>query len=147
EIEFFVQTQQLIAGGRFPELRARETVDVLARLAERGWITEAARAALTEEYWFLRDVEHAPPSVADEQTHTLPEDDDGLERIAHLLGFASAEAFSETFRKSLRTVEGHYAALFEASPQLSTGMGNLVFTGDVDDPGTIETLRGLGFER
>src|SRR5690606_28959489 len=89
EIEFFVQTQQLIAGGRFPELRARETVDVLARLAERGWITEAARAALTEQYWFLRDVEHALQIVADEQTHTLPEDDDGLERIAHLLGFAS----------------------------------------------------------
>ena len=25
EIEFFVQTQQLIAGGRFPALRGRET--------------------------------------------------------------------------------------------------------------------------
>ncbi len=48
EIEFFVQTQQLIAGGRFPELRGRETVGMLAILAERGWITDEARDALTE---------------------------------------------------------------------------------------------------
>ncbi len=44
-------------------------------------------------------------------------------------------------------VEGHYAALFEAAPKLSSGIGNLVFTGDVDDPGTLETLSSLGFER
>ena len=43
EIEFFVQTQQLIAGGRFPELRGRETVPMLGQLAERGWITAEAR--------------------------------------------------------------------------------------------------------
>ena len=59
EIEFFVQTQQLIAGGRFPELRLRETVPMLGQLAERGWITEDVRASsMTAQYWFLRRVEH-----------------------------------------------------------------------------------------
>ncbi|MCR4268386.1 bifunctional [glutamine synthetase] adenylyltransferase/[glutamine synthetase]-adenylyl-L-tyrosine phosphorylase [Nitratireductor sp. ZSWI3] len=147
EIEFFVQTQQLIAGGRFPELRGRQTVAMLAELAACGWIDAEARDALTRQYWFLRDVEHALQMVADEQTHMLPEDDEGLERIAHLLGFDSAEAFSDTFRESLRLVERHYAALFETAPQLSRGIGNLVFTGDVDDPGTLETLAQLGFSR
>jgi len=147
EIEFFVQTQQLIAGGRFPELRGKQTVPMLAVLAERGWITAEARDALTAQYWFLRDVEHAIQMVADEQTHTLPEDDEGLERIAHMLRFDGAEAFSTAFRKSLREVEKHYAALFEAAPQLTTQTGNLVFTGDVDDPDTLQTLSSLGFER
>ncbi len=147
EIEFFVQTQQLIAGGRFPELRGRETVAMLAALAAGGWITPQAAEALAHQYWFLRDVEHAIQMVADEQTHTLPEDDAGLERIAHLLGFADAGAFSAAFRASLHTVERHYAALFEAAPQLSRGVGNLVFTGDVDDPSTLETLSELGFQR
>ena len=46
EIEFFVQTQQLIAGGRFPELRGRATVPMLGELAARGWITaRGARCA------------------------------------------------------------------------------------------------------
>jgi glutamate-ammonia-ligase adenylyltransferase len=147
EIEFFVQTQQLIAGGRFPELRARGTVETLAILAERGWITPDAAETLARQYWFLRDVEHAIQIVADEQTHALPEDDEGLERIARLLGFNDADAFSEAFRASLKLVEGHYAALFETAPQLSADVGNLVFTGEGDDPGTLETLSQLGFER
>ena len=147
EIEFFVQTQQLIAGGRFPELRGRATVPMLDQLAVRGWITAEARDALERQYWFLRRVEHAIQMVADEQTHTLPEDDEGLTRIAHMLGFADADAFSKAFRASLQEVEGHYAALFEAAPELSAGIGNLVFTGDVDDPDTLHTLRQLGFQR
>ena len=147
EIEFFVQTQQLIAGGRFPELRGRETVAMLGELAGRGWISPEARDALVRQYWFLRDVEHAIQMVADEQTHVLPADDEGLERIARMCGYADADAFSAAFRESLHEVEGHYAALFESAPQLSAGVGNLVFTGDVDDPDTLQTLSQLGFER
>jgi glutamate-ammonia-ligase adenylyltransferase len=147
EIEFFVQTQQLIAGGRFPELRGRETVPMLEELAARGWITPDAAAALSRQYWFLRRVEHAIQMVDDEQSHVLPEDDEGLERIARMLGFADAASFAETFRASLQEVERHYAALFETAPQLSQGVGNLVFTGDVDDPDTLHTLKSLGFER
>ncbi|MGP2491782.1 bifunctional [glutamine synthetase] adenylyltransferase/[glutamine synthetase]-adenylyl-L-tyrosine phosphorylase [Mesorhizobium sp. PUT5] len=147
EIEFFVQTQQLIAGGRFPELRGRETVSMLGELAARGWITAEARDALTAQYWFLRRVEHAVQMVADEQTHTLPEDDEGLERIARMLGYAGVDAFAAAFRAALQQVERHYAALFEAAPELSAGIGNLVFTGDVDDPDTLQTLSRLGFHR
>ncbi|PAP94161.1 bifunctional [glutamine synthetase] adenylyltransferase/[glutamine synthetase]-adenylyl-L-tyrosine phosphorylase [Mesorhizobium wenxiniae] len=147
EIEFFVQTQQLIAGGRFPELRGRETVPMLGQLAARGWITADARDALARQYWFLRRVEHAVQMVADEQIHILPEDDEGLERIARMLGFADAAVFAEAFRAALHQVERHYAALFETAPELSAGIGNLVFTGDVDDPDTLRTLQRLGFQR
>jgi glutamate-ammonia-ligase adenylyltransferase len=147
EIEFFVQTQQLIAGGRFPELRGRETLQMLALLAERRWITAGAADAMARQYRFLRDVEHALQMVADEQTHTLPDDERDLARIALMRGFADAAAFSAAFRAALHQVEKHYAALFEAAPELSTQTGNLVFTGDVDDPGTIATLSSLGFER
>ncbi|OQM73591.1 bifunctional [glutamine synthetase] adenylyltransferase/[glutamine synthetase]-adenylyl-L-tyrosine phosphorylase [Manganibacter manganicus] len=147
EIEFFVQTQQLIAGGRFPELRGRGTVPMLGRLAERGWITAEARDALVRDYWFLRRVEHAIQMVADEQTHTLPDHDEELERIALMLAFDDADAFSTAFRETLGDVERHYAALFETAPQLSAGVGNLVFTGDVDDPDTLHTLNELGFQR
>lgn len=147
EIEFFVQTQQLIAGGRFPELRGRETVAMLAEMARHGWISDEARDSLTQNYWYLRRVEHAIQVVADEQSHTLPDDDAGIEQIARLLGYASAKAFSTEFQAALGAVESHYAALFEAAPKLSSGVGNLVFTGDVDDPDTLQTLSRLGFER
>src|ERR1700744_3472286 len=60
EIEFFAQTQQLIPGGRHPELRVRPTLQALDRLASNDWITFEARDQLTTAYEFLRRVEQPP---------------------------------------------------------------------------------------
>ncbi|GAA0591364.1 bifunctional [glutamine synthetase] adenylyltransferase/[glutamine synthetase]-adenylyl-L-tyrosine phosphorylase [Paenochrobactrum glaciei] len=147
EIEFFVQTQQLIAGGRFPQLRGSQTIAMLQTLAEFGWITLQARDDLTAQYSFLRDVEHRIQMVNDEQSHTLPEDDEGLARIAHLMGYADVSTFTKNLLHCLKTVEKHYAVLFEKAAELGNDAGNLVFTGEDDDPGTIETLSKMGFQR
>src|SRR5215207_7241477 len=48
EIEFFAQTQQLIAGGRHPELRVMRTLEALDILANRDWIDAATRDELHE---------------------------------------------------------------------------------------------------
>ncbi|MEK1900880.1 MAG: bifunctional [glutamine synthetase] adenylyltransferase/[glutamine synthetase]-adenylyl-L-tyrosine phosphorylase [Rhizobium sp.] len=147
EIEFFVQTQQLIAGGRMPALRSRVTEETLAELTRAKWIDAETRDELTEAYWFLRDVEHRIQMVRDEQTHLLPETDAELKRIAFLMGFTDTPSFSERLVEVLKAVERRYADLFEQETKLSVGTGNLVFTGQGDDPDTLETLRKLGFER
>lgn len=147
EIEFFAQTQQLIAGGRAPALRKLKTLDALAALEKEGWIDAEARDRLGEAYWYLRNVEHRIQMVADEQSHTLPEDADGLKRIALMMGDKNAKAFEKNLTETLRSVEKHYAALFEAAPQLSLPGGNLVFTGEDDDPETVETLSNMGYGR
>lgn len=147
EIEFFVQTQQLIAGGRFPELRGSKTLPMLAKLCERGWVGENTRDQLSTNYTFLRDVEHRIQMVADEQTHILPEDDEGFSRIAHMMGYQDNDRFTADFLEVLRRVEKHYAALFEQAAELGSSGGNLVFTGEADDPDTLQTLSQLGFER
>src|SRR5205085_4809462 len=81
EVEFFVQTQQLVAGGRHPELRKRGTLKTLAALADGGWIDLPARDQLTSAYCFFRSLEHRLQMVADEQTHTLPMEREELERF------------------------------------------------------------------
>ncbi|AVA20845.1 bifunctional [glutamine synthetase] adenylyltransferase/[glutamine synthetase]-adenylyl-L-tyrosine phosphorylase [Rhizobium sp. NXC24] len=147
EIEFFVQTQQLIAGGRMPALRCRATEETLGELTRAKWIDAETRDELTEAYWFLRDVEHRIQMVRDEQTHLLPETDVELKRIAFMMGFSDLSGFSEALVATLKTVERRYARLFEQETKLSTETGNLVFTGQGDDPDTLKTLRRLGFER
>ncbi|GLU82196.1 glutamate-ammonia-ligase adenylyltransferase [Rhizobium sp. NBRC 114257] len=147
EIEFFVQTQQLIAGGRMPSLRSRSTEETLFELTEAKWIDAETRDELVTAYWFLRDVEHRIQMVRDEQTHLLPETDAELRRIAYMMGFADVSAFSETLVTTLKAVERRYARLFEQETKLSSETGNLVFTGQGDDPDTLETLRRLGFDR
>ncbi len=47
EIEFFAQTQQLILGGRNPELRPRATLEAIAALQRRGLVSAEATADLT----------------------------------------------------------------------------------------------------
>ncbi|MBV8779750.1 MAG: glutamine-synthetase adenylyltransferase, partial [Alphaproteobacteria bacterium] len=144
EIEFFAQTQQLIWGGRRRDLRVGATCEALARLAAAGRIEEADRAELTDSYRFLRRVEHRLQMVDDAQTHRLPADAAGLERFAVFLGYPDAAAFSAELTARLESVERHYAELFEEAPSLA-GSGNLVFTGAEDDPGTLDTLAGMGF--
>ena len=145
EIEFFVQTQQLIAGGRNPSLRGRRTVDTLAALAREGWIDRAAAKDMTAAYTTLRTIEHRLQMIADEQTHSLPSDAEGLAVVARLCGYRAADRFAKALREVLEGVQGHYAKLFEAAPALSTEIGSLVFTGDEDDPDTVATLARLGY--
>ncbi len=147
EIEFFAQTQQLIAGGRMPPLRTRETETALRALAEAKWIKPEIATALTEAYWFLRDVEHRIQMVHDEQTHRLPDSNAELKRIAFMLGFDDVASFSTRLESILKTVERRYSRLFEQEEGLSGGEGNLVFTGQKDDPDTLKTLAELGYER
>jgi [glutamine synthetase] adenylyltransferase / [glutamine synthetase]-adenylyl-L-tyrosine phosphorylase len=147
EIEFFVQTQQLIAGGRNPLLRGLQTLEMLDALAIASWITPETAASLKAAYRYLRSIEHRIQMVNDEQTHTLPNDDGAFESLARLSGYSSAEAFAKELRQTFELVQGHYAALFESATGLGDAAGSLVFTGGEDDPETIETLSRMGFKQ
>ena len=144
EIEFFAQTQQLIFGGRTPELRNPTTSGALAALVEAGRVAPAAAADLNDAYQFLRTVEHRLQMVEDRQTHEIPKSDAGVAAIAKFAGYDAPEEFRDTLMGHLTRVQQHYAALFEEAPSLTT-TGNLVFTGAEDDPDTIETLKSMGF--
>ena len=146
EVEFFVQTQQLIFGGRRPQLRGSRTLDMLRELNSDGWVTADAVKDLTESYCYLRKIEHRLQMIADEQTQRLPADTDALTAFAKFCGHATLKKFEAEMSGHLRQVEKHYARLFEHAPGLDAQTGSLVFTGVTDDPETIETLSRLGFQ-
>ena len=145
EIEFFVQTQQLIAGGRQTDLRVRRTLDGLERLEERQWITPKVRADLSRAYLELRRIEHRIQMIADEQTHELPADEVALARFARFCGFETLDLFSRHLVDILRGVQQHYASLFESAPDLTGAGSNMVFAGEEDDPDTVAALQRMGF--
>jgi [glutamine synthetase] adenylyltransferase / [glutamine synthetase]-adenylyl-L-tyrosine phosphorylase len=145
EIEFFVQTQQLVFGGRRAALRGSRTLDMLKALADDGWISDKAREDLSAAYRFLRTVEHRLQMVADEQTQRLPDDEAALQAFAKFCDFPTLEAFAAALTAHAERVQEHYALLFEEGPALATEAGSLVFTGTADDPDTLETLARIGF--
>jgi glutamate-ammonia-ligase adenylyltransferase len=147
EIEFFAQTQQLIAGGRHPELRARPTLEALDVLASSKWITPEARDELTAAYLFLRRVEHRLQMIADEQTHTLPDDAEAMERFAHFFGYGSRAAFAKDLLVHLDIVQGHYGKLFEGDPAGTAQLPAADYSAGPDDPRLLEHLATLGFKK
>ena len=145
EIEFFVQTQQLIAGGRHSQLRGRGTIKMLAALAADGWIGDTAREELTAAYQFLRRVEHRLQMMADEQTHTLPQTAEKLAIFARFLGFRSRDEFADALVSHLCNVERHYVKLFERAPELLAQQQSLSFDFAEGRGETFERLSQMGF--
>jgi len=145
EVEFFVQTQQLIAGGRDPLLRTSRTLDALEVLTERRWIAPQTRDELTDAYLFLRRVEHRIQMVADAQTHELPESREAMEAFARFMGYPSRDAFGEVLVMHLTTVQSHYARLFEDAPPPAVLEAELRFPAEADDKPTVAALARMGF--
>ena len=147
EIEFFAQTQQLILGGRDPSLRTSTTLGALAALHARGHISAEAEREMADAYVFLRKIEHRLQMFEDQQTHTLPKSPDELDSVARFVGFGDTVEFEQVLRRTLTTVQSHYARLFEREAPLAAQTGSLVFTGVEEDAETVATLERMGFER
>ncbi|MDV7339420.1 bifunctional [glutamine synthetase] adenylyltransferase/[glutamine synthetase]-adenylyl-L-tyrosine phosphorylase [Terasakiella sp. A23] len=148
EIEFYAQTQQLIWGGRNPDVRIAPTCKALQALVNAEQVDQKICDDLIESYQYLRTVEHRIQMTNDEQSHSIPEDDEAVENLATFLGYANKDAFAGEFIPHLERVETYYAQLFEDSTDVNTHeqeTGNLVFTGAEVDPGTIKYLESLGF--
>jgi glutamate-ammonia-ligase adenylyltransferase len=105
EIEFLTQTQQIIAGGRDPRLRVRGTLEGMDRLTEAGWMKQQDRDILSEQYRYLRSVEHRVQMVQDAQTHRIPRDPERLRRLACFMGDGDVDRFVTDLRDRMRAVE------------------------------------------
>lgn len=147
EVEFYAQTQQLILGGRHKELRLRRTDEALATLADMGYVTQEVTDSLLEAYGILRDLEHRVQLIDDAQTHIAPSDETARLALARLSGFDELAVFDKHLISTLHQVHNLYSALFPEQESLALKEGNLAFTGVEPEPGTLETLRVLGYER
>ena len=150
EIEFLVQTLQMIWGGRDPTLRVKPTLPALVRLTQAGHLPKEAGRQLAESYRFLRRVEHRIQMVNDRQTHRLPEPVGELVQIASFLGYQDATAFALDFLRHVSVVRANYQATFEQVPDLAgtEAVGpDLDFRGDDPQPAaTVAALNGLGYQ-
>jgi glutamate-ammonia-ligase adenylyltransferase len=147
EIEFYVQAQQLIHGGKNPAFRARATLDAMAALAGAGLIEQETAAALAERYRYLRKVEHRLQMIADEQTHRLPQTEAEARRLSIFLGEPSLDAFQARLGDVFRSTHKLTSPLFQPEARAAAKIGPLTFTGVDYDPLTVATLKALGFER
>jgi len=111
EIEFVVQSLQLLQGGRLPFLQNSQTLPALAKLTQYGVLEESTTQSLSAAYGFLRKIEHRLQMEDNRQTHTIPDDAEARLRLAVLMGFESAAAFDTELRRQTESVRRHYDAI------------------------------------
>jgi len=149
EIEFIAQTQQLIRGGREPQLQERRLLTVLPRMVAAGCMDARTGEELTQAYIFLRNIEHRLQMAADQQTQQLPTDEAGERRLAFASGFADVKGLANELERSRDKVHRHFAQLFRteagAAGEREPDRLAAVWLGTADAESARQILRDSGY--
>lgn len=149
EIEFFVQTHQLIYGGKNPSLRLRGTEETLAALAEAGIVSTPERETLARAYRFLRSLEHRIQYYQERQTHLLPGREEDRRRLAKTMGFPGTSEFLDALERHTGAVRAIYDRLFRSSEEREASEVppevEALFEREIEEEELFGRLRALGF--
>lgn len=111
EVEFIVQSMQLVRGGSDRRLQNPALLEVLPLLAGSKLVSAEDIGGLTEAYLVLRKAENALQMMHDQQTHTLPEDALDRERLALALRCTHWTAARAQIEATLAAVAAQFDAL------------------------------------
>lgn len=113
EIEFVVQSHQLIRGGRERDLQTGSLYAAFDALVRLQVIEAEERDRLLDAYAFLRNTEHRLQMFDDQQTQQLPTDEAGRARLATAMGFADYAAFAAALSTHREQVQASFSRLFQ----------------------------------
>jgi glutamate-ammonia-ligase adenylyltransferase len=124
EVEFIVQSFQLVRGGQEAPLRDARLRPVLRYLGEAGHLSGETAGALDDAYVFLRRLENAIQMYADEQAHALPKSDAAREALCVAMDAENWEVLLERFSRTRDLVKQEFDRVFGepvAAPQETVG--------------------------
>src|SRR5438128_4914231 len=120
DIEFIVQTLQLIHGARHPFLQEPSMLKALRALRELDLLPSNEVLTLDNTYRFLRRVEHRLQIEAEQQTHVVPRDAEALRHLALSLRFSSSEDFTAALHERMRAVRPIFQRIISKTPATRT---------------------------
>ena len=142
DVEFTVQVQQMIWGGRQADLQEPRLLSVLPRLVARGHLSPSSHAALSDAYRFLRDTEHSLQAEADRQTQILPGAPAGQQRLALSMGFQDYPTFERTLNRHRAGVEAIFSEAVGEARGRATAAQQIW-----QRPGDMDLLADFGFRQ
>lgn len=144
DIEFTVQLLQLAHGQSDESLRVRGTLEAIERLRDRGYIGREHADEFTEDYRFLRTLEHRLQLRRLRRTHLMPRDDEGLRVLARAARFANADELVRHWQRVKLRVRGLHEQVFYAPLiQAVASLPSDAFT--LTSERAAERLRAIGY--
>jgi len=115
EIEFIVQSMQLVRGGSDRRLQNASLLEVLPMLAGSKLMSAADIAELTDAYLVLRKAENALQLIRDEQTHSLPDAPLDRSRVSVNMGLPDWPAANSCIESARDRVARQFDALLSGA--------------------------------
>lgn len=112
EIEFMVQSLQLIQGGRDKRIQEKSLLKVLPLLSEVKLLVKDIAQELANNYRFLRRLENFLQQREEQQTQQLPQNSNEQYSIAKLMGFSSWKKFYQKLETVQLNTNEHFSNLF-----------------------------------
>ena len=150
EIEFIVQSLQLVRGGTIQELQDRELLPALSKLVRPGGLPAGVADELREAYCFLRRFENRLQAINDRQTHDVPPDQLNQARLALGMGFPDWAALEVALNGHRQKVSGHFQNIvFRGADepeenQVNAALASGWTAGTLDGP-FLNVLNDLGY--
>ncbi|MCE9677670.1 bifunctional [glutamate--ammonia ligase]-adenylyl-L-tyrosine phosphorylase/[glutamate--ammonia-ligase] adenylyltransferase [Shewanella sp. AS1] len=108
EVEFVVQSFQLIRGGREPALRQQSLFAAIDTLYNLGQLEYLAVDELKHSYLLLRRVENLLQAIADQQTQTLPSTQLNWQRLCYGMGIASENELRAEIESAMTKIHRYF---------------------------------------
>ncbi|MFT4047461.1 MAG: bifunctional [glutamate--ammonia ligase]-adenylyl-L-tyrosine phosphorylase/[glutamate--ammonia-ligase] adenylyltransferase [Solimonas sp.] len=151
ELEFIVQSFQLVRGGAESALRDARLRPVLRYLGAAGHLEPAVAAGLDDCYVFLRRLENAIQMYADQQTHALPVRDEPRAALCAALRFESWDALMRRVGDVRRCVQDQFDRIFAERGGEAGGTGDrlvrALWSRMIDGDEALDALTAAGFGR
>ena len=136
DIEFIVQTLQLMNGGKNARIQSPNTLEAIQLLGQNSLLSTAEASSLTDAYLFFRSVEHRLQFFMNTQTHEFPLEHEERRKLAKRMGLADGEVLQEFRLQHSRKVRAIFNTVLAVDPTpVLTGVEAVL-----DEAATEETI-------
>ena len=149
ELEFIVQSFQLIRGGRLQSLQVQSFKQALDEVAAEGLLEQEIKIQLWQAYQFLRNTEHAIQAIDDKQTQQLPTDELWQQHLATVMGETSWDKFLHCLDAHRDNVHRCFANMIADEEEASTKQDSphLDWRPEMNADESIALLQGLNYQQ
>lgn len=144
EIEFIVQTFQILYSPKNPDLFKISTLQGLDALAQGGILDKKKTDILKDHYCFLRKLEHMVQIERELQTHIVPEKSDTFGLYLERCGFLNKDEFEDKYKKVTKFVNSCFIELFQGEQEEESDRALLIFDRDTSQEDAVKILKEFG---
>jgi glutamate-ammonia-ligase adenylyltransferase len=123
EVEFIVQSMQLVRGGSDRRLQCAGLLEVMPMLKGTKSLSGEEVTELTDAYLLLRKAENAVQMIRDEQQHSIPSEPSDRARLCLNLGVTGWPAASARIETVRRSVTRQFESLLLGGPEAQRKIG------------------------